>query len=199
VATPALSTIQTAAQRGVAGRPGDARDLLIDDRPENQVQLDPPGPEVYFRLESEASFFERLKQRGYDQRKSPYDPNPDLFPDEKVISTDTYAGRQWPALPMLVEPAYVCHKRLLFEQRNEERYGWDLGAIQPFVSLAHFWGDAAMLPYHIASRPTCKHECSAGWCLPGDPVPYSLYPPEISCSGSFVEAATIIGLFVLFP
>ena len=92
------------------------------------------------------------------------------------------------------EPAYVCFKRLLFEEKNAERYGWDLGVIHPFVSTAAFYWDVATLPYHLFTAPCRKFECSAGYCLPGDPVPYLLYPPEWSLTGLTAEALAVYSL-----
>jgi hypothetical protein len=44
-----------------------------------------------------------------------------------------------------------------------------------------------------------RYECNAGYYLPGDPMPFLLYPPELSFSGALAEAA-IIGLgFAIFP
>jgi hypothetical protein len=200
--TPPASkgAVLQAAQRQPPGvrPPPDFRDLH-EDTQFYQIQVDPPGPEVFFRLESEAQLFERQRQKDRDKKQGPFSTTADMFPEQVPLSKDRYAGRQWPPLPMLVEPAYVCHKRLLFQQLNEERYGWDLGAIQPFVSLGYFWFDAATLPYHLGSRPQCCHECSAGLCLPGDPVPYMIYPPEISTTGLMAEAATVVLLLVAFP
>jgi hypothetical protein len=180
------------------GRLGDPRDLL-EETPVYPIQTDAPGPERLFRLESESALLERLRQQARDQRRSAYDTTGDLFPEEPVLSRETYAGRAWPPRSLLVEPGYVCYKRLLFEQRNAERFGWDLGAIQPLVSLGEFYFDLAVLPYNLASRPLCCFDCGAGYCLPGDPVPYVLYPPPISVTGGLAEAATVVALFVLFP
>ena len=55
------------------------------------------------------------------------------------------------------------------------------------------------LPYHIGTQPCRCYECSAGYCLPGDPVPYLLYPPELSLSGFLLEAGTVVSLAAIFP
>ena len=57
----------------------------------------------------------------------------------------------------------------------------------------------ALLPYHMATDPCRKCECSAGYCLPGDPVPLLCYPPQLSLTGAVAEAATIAALFAIFP
>jgi hypothetical protein len=121
------------------------------------------------------------------------------FPEEPIISKDKYAGRKFPTNNLRVEPHYVCYGRLYFEDKNSERYGWDLGVIQPFVSAGGFFWDLATLPYHLGSDPCRWFDSSAGLCLPGDPVPYLLYPPELSTSGAVTEVATAFLFLAIFP
>jgi hypothetical protein len=158
------------------------------------IQLTPPGPERLFRLESEDSLMNRMKQEAM-QRKPPERID---FPVEPVLSKDQYAGRSWPERDVLVEPNYVCYNKLLFEDPNSERYGWELGPLQPAVSTGLFFKDVLLLPYHLGADP-CRTEVSAGHCLPGDPVPYLIAPPEWSISGGVAEAATILTLVAVFP
>jgi len=48
----------------------------------------------------------------------------------------------------------LCHKPLYFEEVQLERYGHSAGPIvQPFLSGAHFFGSALMLPYQIGLNP----------------------------------------------
>ena len=98
-----------------------------------------------------------------------------------------------------VEPNYVLYRRLFFEERNSERYGWDLGILNPFVSAGAFYWDLALLPYQVGSLPFRRFDSNAGLCLPGDAVPYYLYPPNWSVTGSVVEAGVIVALFAIFP
>ncbi len=160
-----------------------------------RIQLIPPGPDRLFRLESEAALKERLRQ----EAREFVPPERIVFPDNPVLSREPYFGRQWPVTARPVEPNYVCHRRLLFEEKNSERYGWELGFLQPLVSYGYFLKDVAFLPYHVGTAPCRCYECSAGLCLPGDPVPYLIYPPELSLTGAFTEAAIIATLFVVIP
>ena len=101
---------------------------------------------------------------------------------------------------VLYEPAYVAHRRLHFEEKNAERYGWDLGFIQPFVSTAYFYKDVVLWPNSLASGVrTGFWDTSAGKCLPGSPTPYYLYPPGLTITGSVVEAALITGIAIVIP
>ena len=96
------------------------------------------------------------------------------FPDEPLLSREPYQGRHWARLVESVEPGYVCYGRLYFEQPNSERYGWDLGIFQPVAATGVFCVDSLLLPVKLATLPLRCHECSAGKCLPGDPVPLRL-------------------------
>jgi hypothetical protein len=163
------------------------------------IQLEPPGPDRLFRLESEASLMQRMRQERREQPGTPASASRDVFPEEPVLSREIYLGRRWPPLKRDVEPHYVCYNRLYFEQPNFERSGWDLGAVTPFVSAGKFFLDVATLPYHAGTDP-CRHfDCSSGWCLPGDPVPLLLFPPPQSLTGYLAEGAAIGGGAAIFP
>jgi len=95
---------------------------------------------------------------------------------------------------------YVVHRRLHFEERNAERYGWDLGIIQPFVSTMYFYKDVLLWPNSLASG--CAYgfwDTNAGKCLPGSPTPYFLYPPGLTVTGGAVEGAVITGAAFIIP
>jgi len=189
-AAQTVTQTQTQPQPARPGtRPGDEVSATF------RVHLDLPGPEELFRLDSEDTLFNRMKQEA--REKTP--PERITFPEEPILSRQPYYGRSWPLSKMFVEPGYLCHKRLLFEQINQERYGWDYGIFGPSISTAIFFKDWVLLPYHLGTQP-CRHfECNAGLCLPGDPVPLLLYPPELSLTGALAEGAVIAALEVLFP
>jgi hypothetical protein len=122
-----------------------------------------------------------------------------IFPTETALPRVPYAGRHWPQQGCFTEPYYLCHHRLLFQQVNFERYGWDLGIATPAVCAAAFFKDVALLPYHFFMDPCRRYETNYGYCLPGDPVPLMLYPPELSGTGSLAEIGTIAALMAIFP
>jgi hypothetical protein len=166
-----------------------------DENVDYQIQLEVPGPDRLFRRESEQSLQMRIQQEA--RGRSNLDRI--AFPDEPVLSTDTYTARVFPPATQVVEPFYVFYGRLDFEDVNSERYGWDLGLIQPVVSAGIFFKDAALIPYKLGSFPFRWWDCNTGYCLPGDPVPYLVYPPEITLSGGLLEAGTAIALVAIFP
>jgi hypothetical protein len=154
-----------------------------------------PGPNRLFILESEEASRERMINRSRQTK-----PGERLeFPPSPPLSQQRYAGRSWPQQTTFAEPNYVCYQKLLFEQKNFERYGWDLGPFTPIISAGAFWVDVALLPYHLGTDPFRNYECSAGYCMPGDPVPLLLYPPELSVCGTLSEGAAVAALVVLFP
>jgi hypothetical protein len=161
------------------------------------IQLTLPGPHRLFRLDSEAAVLERIRQEARETRV------PTLIEFPQPLRSETrvqpLAPRRWPLLTERAEPCYVYHGRLLFEQINSERYGWSMGVLQPPISVLHFYGDVVTLPYHLAKQPCFAGDTSAGKCLPGDPVPLYLYPPECSLSGLAAEAAAITLMAFVFP
>jgi hypothetical protein len=136
--------------------------------------------------------------------KNPGDDPKFRFPALPVISppgvayqpkTPLYEPRQ-----LLIEPGYVVHRRLHFEEKNSERYGWDIGPAQTLISTMYFWRDTLLWPQSLAS--SCIRgpwDTSAGKCLPGSPVPYYLYPLGLTCGGTAFEAAIIAGAAAIFP
>ena len=99
-----------------------------------------------------------------------------------------------------VEPNYVCHGRLFFEQPNFERYGWDLGPVDSDRGIAGLTTTTwRCFPTRSGTDPFRCYDCSAGNCLPGDPTPFYLYPEEFSVTGLVGEASVVTGLFFLFP
>jgi hypothetical protein len=130
-----------------------------------RLNLTPPGPGELFRFDSEERMRARFRAglQGF--------PNVEFPPTGAAVPAPLPTLRTWPSLVATPEPAYVCHKRLWFEQKNSERYGWELSILQPFIATGVFYTDVALLPLHWLTDPCRCFDCSAGQCLPGDPVP----------------------------
>jgi hypothetical protein len=170
--------------------------------------------ERVFQLTSDEDLRRRVTRELYEEeverQKANPDPNrkvteqnyrpPVIPPIGKGVAYQTKVVRYgYPAMQSLIEPTYVVHRRLLFEEKNADRFGWDAGIVQPFIRTAYFYKDVLLWPAHLASNPFERYDTSAGKCLPGDPVPYFLYPPEIDLFGGSVGAAAIVGTVFLFP
>lgn len=160
------------------------------------IQLEPPSIyRVAISVESDAQLQQRIRQENRERKV----PERIVFPNDPVISTDTYQGRRFYPTRLEVAPYYVCHGRLYFQQINFERYGWSFGVLQPLISSGIFLWDFVMWPYHMAKEPCRCFEYNTGYCLPGDPVPYLLDPLEISATGAVAEVGTILALVAVFP
>jgi hypothetical protein len=167
----------------------------LDDLLRYQIRLDPPGPELVFRLESEAALEQRMRQEAKQQNLM----ESVVFPPLPILSKTEYQGRSFPQQVVFAEPHYVNYRRLLFEEKNAERYGWDFGIAQPMISSFYFVKDVLLLPNNLVSYPLRCYETSAGECLPGDPVPYILYPPEFTKEGILAELGVGTALFFIVP
>lgn len=166
-----------------------------DEETEALIRIDLPGPDRLFRREGEAAIFERIRQ----ESRRPGTASRIIFPEEQPVTTEPFIVRAWPPSVESVEPIYVCHGRLLFEQPNFERQGWDLGVFSPVVSLGTFYYDMFALPMHLWRRPCTHYECSAGKCLPGDPTPLLGYPLDYTLTGVGGSAFTYMGGAFIIP
>jgi hypothetical protein len=172
------------------------RELQAEESVQYTVPTELPSPDRLWKvMQSDKNLMEMIRQ----EKRSQNIVERIVFPEEQPISKVAYAGRRWEPLTEEVQPGYVIYQRLLFEQKNAERYGWDIGVIHPLVSALAVYCDVVTLPYHIGVRPLQQFDSSAGYCLPGDPVPLLLYPPEWCCAGFGLEAAVVVPLFFAFP
>ncbi|AWM39501.1 hypothetical protein GobsT_21650 [Gemmata obscuriglobus] len=126
------------------------------------------------------------------------------FPALPVVSPAGVAYQPktlaYPASKLTIEPLYVVHRRLHFEQRNFERAGWDLGPMTTLVSAGKFYRDVLLWPAGLVSGCTYGFwDTNAGKCLPGSPTPLYLYPPNLTCGGIMAEAGLVTGFAFLFP
>ncbi len=180
---------------------------FVDDGNELPIRPDLPGIERMFMRDSEAEFFNRLRQ---EAKRTPGSA-PVIFPTQTPISKESYTQLPFPRIDpqtkkpfeervCIAEPSYVCHRRLLFEQPNFERAGYNFGILQPWMSLGVFYYDLTFLPYHFWSDLHDRGECSVGKCLPGDPyAPMLLYRERFSVTGAIGQAFGILGAVYVVP
>ena len=106
----------------------------------------------------------------------------------------------YPPMRVDYEPRYVVHRRLHFEEKNAERYGWDLGIIQPLVSAAYFYKDVLLWPNSLASGCALRVLGHQRRQVPaGQPDAVLPYPPGLTVTGTAVEALVITGVAFVFP
>ena len=175
------------------------------------IVVDPSVPPIdrarAFRLDDDDALNKRIVAELVEfERRNPkfvFNPNEFALPQPAKVGATGVAyvpkTAGYSPTSALIEPGYVVHRRLLFEEKNSERYGWDLGFVQPLVSTAAFYKDALLYPAHVASNLFERYDTSAGKCLPGSPVPYYLYPEEITPFGATVGALAIVGTAFVAP
>ncbi|MGL4423933.1 MAG: hypothetical protein ACRCZF_24985, partial [Gemmataceae bacterium] len=107
---------------------------------------------------------------------------------------------EYPPSHIKLEPNYIVHRRLYFEEKNSERYGWDIGPAQPVFSAVYFYKDVLFWPHNLASGLWKeRYDTDAGKCLAGSPVPYYMYPPGFTVSGTVTEAVILTGAAIILP
>ena len=161
------------------------------------VRLEPPGREkVFGARETEKELEQRFSQLEKDAGRESIQ-----FPEKPTLTTgETTVTRQLAPTVIYQEPSFVVYGRLYFEEKNAERYGWNMGSVlQPMVSTAWVFNDTFWFPKHLFSYNHRRFDTNAGLCWPGDPVPFLLYPPEFTLSGSLLETALVIGMFAAIP
>src|SRR5437660_1396006 len=86
------------------------KQVTTDDAIGIVLQLTPPPPERLFQFKSE----QQVRQQNREDLKAIREV--DFPPSSDVVTTSVLPPRVWPYLVETVGPAYVCHKRLWFEQ-----------------------------------------------------------------------------------
>lgn len=165
------------------------------DKPRDELYTQPSGLTIglptrnrVFQLDSPDDLERRIirdLERETRKAESEFEDLPPLAPvDVKYTPKTAY----YPPLKLGIEPGYVVHRRLFFEEKNAERYGWDAGLAQPLFSTLYFYRDTLLWPAKLASNRHERYDTSLGKCLPGSPVPYRVYPLEIDAFGAAVGA-----------
>lgn len=97
------------------------------------------------------------------------------------------------------EAPALCHRALLFEEVNLERYGYKVPLVQPALSAAHFFGRVPLAPYLMAAEGSHRCTYTLGHCRPGDDAPYYWHVPPWQWRAGMLEAAAVAGVFFAFP
>ncbi len=202
-ATPAVVRLPVAAE---IAKPIEADKPKPDEvaTPADKDKLKPtsdlaglPSRDEVFRMISDKELDARILK---DLKKS----TDVKFPAPAALksSNEAYVSRvnTYAPIQVSVEPNYVVHRRLYFEEVNSERSGWDAGPAQFLISAGYFYKDVLFLPHNIASGFwKNRYEVSSGKCMPGNPTPYYLYPPGFTVGGTLTEAVVLTGTAFIFP
>jgi hypothetical protein len=188
---------------------GDKRSFEEKERDDRAKLVYSPRPEDVFALANDGTLERRIIERlREEERKAGRDPFA-KYPKGITFPPATPAGAglsyvaktaDYPPRQVEYVSGYVVHRRLHFEEKNAERYGWDLGILQPLVSAAYFYKDVLLWPNSLASGVAYGFwDTNMGKCLPGSPTPYYLYPPGLTITGSAVEGLVITGAAFAIP
>jgi hypothetical protein len=176
-----------------------------EDDPQKRAQWTRlPGRNVIFQMYTDPALEKIIvdfvaNENKIDPAKIPFPPVVNRVAPPGAVYTPKTVN--YPPGKVFYEPSYVVHRRLHFEEKNAERYGWDFGIVQPVISTLYFYKDTLLWPNSLGTGlVTGFWDTSAGKCLPGSPVPYLLYPPNITMTGMLFEGGLLTGIgFVLAP
>lgn len=126
-------------------------------------------------------------------------PTPGEFPQECGLGDGVFEGRCFPMVTYAWKASGLCHKPLYFEEVHLERYGHTTRPLtQPFVSGAHFFGSAIMLPYQMGIDPPWECEYPLGYYRPGNCAPMMVRPFPWSLRGAALQAGAVVGVGAAF-
>lgn len=191
---PAAEIKANAAGAMKAQVPGGRPNPAMEGDPE-YYRTELPGADRLFERKSESQFYDTIRAEA-QARGGAIRPS---FPEKIPVSKEKFQPRQFKEMVETIEPSFVMHRRLLFEQPNFDRHGWELGNLQPGISTLRFVYDVVAMPYHKWTRPLDKWDSSAGKCLPGDATPLFLYREQLSFTGLVAQAGVVAGGFLAFP
>jgi hypothetical protein len=175
---------------------GRQNSILVEQQPANPETLPPAAPAAGDRLRPIDQVELTLGAR---QEILPRDLAAERFGPEEAVFQPTGSSRLWGDSVYAWDAPALCHRPLYFEEENLERYGRSYGLLQPAVSVAHFSGRVAALPYLAGAFP--PHECiyTLGRTPPGSYEPYHWYRPPVSARGAVLQAGAVTGLIFLVP
>lgn len=100
--------------------------------------------------------------------------------------------RCWNPQTFVWTASAICSKPLYYQDIQLERYGHTRGPIiQPLISAAHFFGNAAIVPYKAGIHPPNECVYPLGYYRPGDCAPWLYEPFPWSVRGAASQAAWI--------
>tara|TARA_R110002111_G_scaffold153375_1_gene220213 strand:- start:183279 stop:184214 length:936 start_codon:yes stop_codon:yes gene_type:complete len=120
----------------------------------------------------------------------------DQLPARHVVMGES---RDWELVTKEWEAPGVGYNALYFEEPYLERYGYNYGALQPFISAGRFFGRIPALPYMIGTYPLDEMRYPLGLARPGDCPPYQVEKLPLSARGVLFESLTVTGLIFLIP
>jgi len=127
----------------------------------------------------------------------PHDGN---VPPECPLGEKQFPERCFAPITYTWKASALCHKPLVFEEKQLERYGHSFRpVVQPICSAAHFFMCVPAMPYILGVEPPNECIYTLGYYRPGSCAPYTLDPLPLSVRGAVMEGAAVTGLVFLLP
>ena len=111
-----------------------------------------------------------------------------------------YVARQASPAVLQWAPTNLYYHPLYFEDPSLERYGHTYHpVVQPFASAGRFATQLVGLPYQMALHPVHSREYALGYYRPGECAPKKHYQIPFNEEAALVQAAAMVGFFLIFP
>ena len=127
---------------------------------------------------------------------------PNQLPDgfDKKLDQGDYIARQSSPAVLQWAPTNLYNYPLYFEDPSLERYGHTYHpAVQPFASAGRFATQLVGMPYQMALHPVRSREYTLGYYRPGECAPKKHYQIPFNEEAAFMQAAAMVGFFLIFP
>ena len=127
---------------------------------------------------------------------------PNQLPDgfDKKLDQGDYIARQSSPAVLQWAPTNLYHYPLYFEDPSLERYGHTYHpVVQPFASAGRFATQLVGMPYQMALHPVHSREYTLGYYRPGECAPKKHYQIPFNEEAAFMQAAAMVGFFLIFP
>ena len=170
------------------------------------IALNPPLAEADYSQDSDDLGKNRLRTDirkirptlSYAMKNIKQTQLPDGFNER--LDHGEYIARQSSPAVLQWAPTNLYHYPLYFEDFALERYGHTYHpVVQPFASAGLFATQLAGLPYQMTLHPVHAHEYALGYYRPGECAPKKHYQIPFNEEAAVMQAAAIVGFFLIFP
>lgn len=116
------------------------------------------------------------------------------------LDNGQYVARQASPAVLQWAPTNLYYHPLYFEDPSLERYGHTYHpVVQPIASAGRFATQLVGLPYQMALHPVHSREYALGYYRPGECAPKKHYQIPFNEEAAVVQAAAMVGFFLIFP
>lgn len=120
----------------------------------DEFGLAPPTRTQLFRVQSEQSLKERLRQELPKVKKVDFPKDASKLPE--VAEADAASFPEQVASPVTSQ---ICYRPLYFEDKRTERHGQYVPCVQPLISAGRFYADVVVFPVHVLLTPPWTFQC----------------------------------------